>query len=96
MGVNFPGWVDHRGLLGARASDLHLLDVRVPLPHSLHVSHQFLIKAVKMLLQNDFQLEHLPDVRERLTQDLVPVGLKDIGQDQLKFFPRAPTLTRTI
>lgn len=62
------------------ASDLHLFDVRVPFPHLLHISHQFFIKAVKMLLQNDFQLEHLPNVRYHLTQDLVPIGLKDIGQ----------------
>lgn len=36
-----------------------------------------------MLLQDDLQLEDLPDVRQRLTQDLVSVGLTNGGKEEL-------------
>lgn len=36
-----------------------------------------------MLLQDDLQLEDLPDVRQRLTQDLVSVGLTNSGKEEL-------------
>lgn len=47
----------------ASASDLDLFDGGIPFPHLLHVPHQFLVEAVRMLLQYDLQLEDLPDVR---------------------------------
>lgn len=65
-------------------SDLDLFDVRVPFPHLLHISHQFFIKAVRMLLQDDLQLEHLPDVWQRFAQDFVPVGLKNVAEEYVK------------
>lgn len=36
-----------------------------------------------MLLQDDLQLEDLPDVRQRLAQDLVSVGLMNGGKEEL-------------
>lgn len=66
----------------ASASDLDLLDVGIPFPHLLHVPHQFFVEAVRMLLQDDLQLEDLPDVSHRLTQDLVSVGLTSIGKEE--------------
>lgn len=36
-----------------------------------------------MLLQDDLQLEDLPDVRQRLTQDLVSVALTISGKEEL-------------
>lgn len=67
----------------ASTSNLDLFDARVPFPHLLHVPHQLLVEAVRMLLQDDLQLEDLPDVRQRLTQDLVSVGLTNGGKEEL-------------
>lgn len=36
-----------------------------------------------MLLQDDLQLEDLPDVRQRLTQDLVSIGLMNSEKEEL-------------
>lgn len=76
-------------------SDLDLFDVRVPFPHLLHISHQFFIKAVRMLLQDNLQLEHLPDVWQCFTQDFVPVGLKNVAEKYLKPFLQAMLLMFT-
>lgn len=56
-------------------SYLDLLDIRVPLSHLLHIPHQLFVKIVRVLLQHHFQLEHLPYVRQHLTQDLISVCL---------------------
>lgn len=71
---SFSVWnVSYAGL-----SHLDLLDIWVPLPHLLHVSHQLFIKTVRMLLQHHFQLEHLPNVRQHFTQHFVSVSLRRI------------------
>lgn len=67
-------------------SYLDLFDIRVPLSHLLHFSHQLFIKGVRMLLQHHFQLEHLPNVRHCLAQDFVSIGLWNIVRQELKVF----------
>lgn len=74
----------------ASLSYLHLFDVGVPLPHLLHVSHQLFIKCVRMLLQHHFQLEHLPNVRQHLTQDFVPICLRKGSNQELKVLSYLP------
>lgn len=66
----------------ASASDLDLFDVGIPFPHLLHVPHQFFVEAVRVLLQDDLQLEDLPDVRQGLAQDLVSVALANVGKEE--------------
>lgn len=65
---------------------LDLLDVWVPLPHLLHVSHQLIVKIVRMLLQHYFQLEHLPDVGQHFTQDFVSICLRKGFKQVLQVF----------
>lgn len=70
-------------------SYLDLFDVRVPVPHLLHISHQLFVQCVRMLLQHYFQLEHLPNVRQCLTQDFVSIGLRKSVGEGLEVFTYA-------
>lgn len=65
-------------------SYLDLFDIWVPIPHLLHVSHKLFVQIVRMLLQHHFQLEHLPDVWQRLTQDFVSVCLRRWVKQELE------------